>query len=130
MKAGVTRGPGVARRGRMSREGREAMNRSCAVWLIAVVLLAGWRTGPVLAQTPPEPGEKAKTLAELIKELRDKDPEVRAMAALAIGEQDRPARAAVRPLIRALKDPDRFVRWSAACSLGKIGPAARAAVPA
>ena len=56
----------------------------------------------------------------LIKALDyEKDPSVRAVAAIALG-QIGGARAA-EPLIAALKDKDNMVRWSAAEALGEIG---------
>ena len=46
---------------------------------------------------------------------RDKNPEVRWVAALALGSLGSPD--AINPLVRALKDPDRYVRYGAAQAL-------------
>jgi HEAT repeat protein len=66
----------------------------------------------------------------LIKQLTDKNPEVRQKAAFALGKIGPKAEAAVPALSKALKDENFDVRWSAAEALGEIGPKAEAAVPA
>jgi HEAT repeat protein len=65
----------------------------------------------------------------LIKQLKDRDPEVRRGAAKSLGEAGTEAKAAVPALMQALKDNDLFVRRFAAQSLGQIGSEAKAAVP-
>jgi HEAT repeat protein len=68
---------------------------------------------------------------EWIKQLKDKDPEVRRGAAKSLGEAPGPdPKPAVEALTLALKDRDLFVRRFAAQSLGEIGPNAKAAAPA
>jgi HEAT repeat protein len=67
----------------------------------------------------------------LVEGLDDEDPQVRWLAALAIGELHvRQAENVVPALIAALNDSDIEVRSAAALSLGAFGPAARSAVPA
>jgi HEAT repeat protein len=61
--------------------------------------------------------------------LQNRNWRVRCAAALALGEMEEAARAAVPDLVRvALGDEDGWVRRAAAAALGKMGEAARAAV--
>jgi HEAT repeat protein len=66
----------------------------------------------------------------LIETLNDRDPKVRAAAAMALARIGSQAKAAVPALIKALKDKDPDVRREAARALGQMGPAAQEAVPA
>lgn len=69
-------------------------------------------------------------VADLIKQLKDRDSDTRRAAAKALGEAGGDAKVVVPALVGALKDRDRFVRRFAAQSLGDLGPEASAAVPA
>jgi len=60
-----------------------------------------------------------ENVESLIKAVKDKDKDVRADAAEALGKIEDPR--AVEPLIQALKDKDEDVRTDAAEALGKIG---------
>ncbi len=95
------------------------------------ILLLAILTVPVFAADPPagEPVHEGKKLSEWIKDLGDKDPEVRGEAGRAIGIIGPKAKAAVPSLIKALKDPDPSVRDWACYGLSNIGPAAKDAVP-
>jgi HEAT repeat protein len=75
------------------------------------------------------PGASAQ-VPLLRKALKDRDPEVRSIAALALGQTRGGAKAAVPDLAAALKDVDPRVRYNVALALGRIGRAARAAQPA
>lgn len=76
--------------------------------ILAVLLLAALKA-PVVADE----------VADLILDLKDEDPAVRAGAAVDLGSTHDPK--AVDPLIEALRDGDPFVRWAAAGALGEIG---------
>jgi HEAT repeat protein len=71
---------------------------------------------------PPE------AFGPLVKLLKDEEPEVRSMAAVAL-KRSFPQRA-VAPLMEALKDRNPGVRSNAATGLQWLGPDAKAAVPA
>src|SRR5262249_10297208 len=73
--------------------------------LISLALLAS----PAAAQSP----------AELIKQLADADPQVRARAAVALGEKKDPV--AIEPLVRALGDRAEEVSQAARQALRGIG---------
>src|SRR5579872_2491996 len=73
---------------------------------------------------------RAADVADLIKQLKDRDSDTRRSAAKALGEAGGDAKVVVPALVGALKDRDRFVRRFAAQSLGDLGPDAGAAVPA
>ena len=75
------------------------------------------------------PESRGRVLA-LLKALKDKDPDVRMYACLALGQVGPKAASAVPELSLALKDEAAAVRRSAAGALGKMGPAAKPAVPA
>jgi HEAT repeat protein len=62
-----------------------------------------------------------KVLDSLVKALSDKDYEVRATAASALGKIGKLANNAVPSLIKALQDPDPDVRSSASLAIGMIG---------
>ena len=64
----------------------------------------------------------------LAKALSDPDPEVRDLAATALGSMGGKAALAIPELISALGDPVDYVRAPAADALGAIGPKAAAAV--
>src|SRR4051812_48425589 len=69
-------------------------------------------------------------LSQLVKDLTDKDADVRADAAEELGKKGPAAKKAVPDLITALKDEDEDVRDAAADALGRIGADAKAAIPA
>jgi len=70
----------------------------------------------------------AGAVQALAKSLADPDPEVRDLAATALGSAGPKAAAAVPALTQALNDPVDFVRAPAADALGAMGAEARAAV--
>lgn len=72
----------------------------------------------------------AADVSELIKKMKDKDPDVRRQAASALAEAGADAKPAVTVLTQSLKDSDVFVRRFSAQALGNIGPDAAAAIPA
>jgi HEAT repeat protein len=75
-------------------------------------------------------GPKADAeVADLIKALEDKDPNVRWHAAYDLRFHRPAARAAAPALVKALRDPDISIRRTAAISLGLLGPEGKAAVP-
>jgi HEAT repeat protein len=75
-------------------------------------------------------GPKAEAeVADLIKALKDKDPEVRWAAAYKLRFLLPAAKAAVPSLTKSLKDPDPSIRGVAALTLGLLGPEGKAAVP-
>jgi vesicle coat complex subunit len=67
---------------------------------------------------------------ELEKQLQDREPAVRAKAALDLSKHGAAAAKTVPALIEALKSNDSALRQNAALALGRIGPAANQAVPA
>ena len=69
-------------------------------------------------------------VSELIKQLKNKDVEVRRSAAYRLAHIGPGAKAAVPALIGSLKDTKMSVRGQAAGALGAIGPDAKEAVPA
>jgi hypothetical protein len=92
-----------------------------------------------VGSVPPEPSaalrlrkialEPSGSIAEMRHGLSDPDPEVRAAAAWALGQQRARASGAVPDLARALSDQDGIVRGLAAVALRETGPAASEAVP-
>ena len=95
--------------------------RSITVMFLFVGLLGMWMGG---CQTQELKVER------LIKALQDQEWEVRASAALALGNIGGGAGDAVPALIKALQDQDKWVRSRAASALGRIGGGAVDAVPA
>ncbi len=73
---------------------------------------------PIAKQTPTDEATQ-KRIEELIAQLGDKEPKVRASAARALGEIGDPQ--SVQPLIKALSDRNSGVRGLAATALGRIG---------
>src|SRR5262249_38940715 len=73
---------------------------------------------------------RADDVADLIRQLKDRDPGTRRDAASGLAEMGSAAKPAVSALTVALKDKDLFVRRFAAKALGNIGPDAKAALPA
>ncbi len=71
----------------------------------------------------------AADVEDLIKQLKDSDPDARRAAAKALAEAGGDARAAAPALLKALKDRDMFVRRFAAQALGEIGAEPRRIVP-
>jgi HEAT repeat protein len=65
----------------------------------------------------------------LVKALRDKDCQVRAIVAVALGEVGPWTEGVVPTLVESLNDPDLMVRAGAARALGTVGPSAAAAIP-
>jgi HEAT repeat protein len=92
--------------------------------LVVVVSLIA--TGCRGAKSAPE----SRDVNELEARLRDRDPGIRAKAALQLSKLGGGAAKAIPALIEALKNDDPLLRQNAALALGKIGPAARDAVPA
>jgi HEAT repeat protein len=74
--------------------------------------------------------EPTRSVDQLVKDLGDKDSDIRADAAEALGKKGKEARGAVSALTQALKDADEDVRELAAEALGLIGEDSKAAVPA
>jgi HEAT repeat protein len=72
----------------------------------------------------------AAEVGDLVKKLKDADPEVRRAAAKELGENGPGSKEAVPDLLRAMNDRDLFVRRFAIQALGAIGPDARDAIPA
>ena len=72
----------------------------------------------------------AADVAELVKQLKDKEAEKRREAAEALGKAGKDARDAVPALIAALKDSDLFVRLFSTVSLGQIGEDPKTVIPA
>ena len=95
--------------------------RSTTVMFLFVGLLGIWMGG---CQTQELKVER------LIKALQDQEWEVRASAALALGNIGGGAGDAVPALIQLLQDQDEWVRSRAASALGRIGGGAVDAVPA
>ena len=73
--------------------------------------------GVLIAKRYSEIGDE-RAVEPLIQALKDKDSDVREVAAEVLVKIGEPA---VEPLIRALKDENQFVRWGAALALGEIG---------
>ena len=73
---------------------------------------------------------EGKSTRQWVKMLKDKDPEARRSAVVALGNIGPQAEAVVPALVRTLDDRDRVVRVQAIIALGEIGPEARQAVPA
>lgn len=71
----------------------------------------------------------AADVSDLIKQLKDKDIDVRRSAAKDLASAGPDAKAAVPALTAALKDGDLFVRRFAAQALGEIGKEAKSAAP-
>src|SRR5436190_12259921 len=97
---------------------------------LALALIAGCtrsRPSPVV-DDDPEP--RQVSVAELAKELADRDPDVRFAVVLQLRRLGPKAADAVPALTKALRDRDLNVRSSAADALASIGPAAAPAVPA
>ena len=95
--------------------------RSITVMFLFVGLLGMWMGG---CQTQELKVER------LIKALQDQEWEVRASAALALGDIGADAKDAVPALVKALQDQDEWVRSRATLALGRIGGGAKDAVPA
>ncbi len=66
----------------------------------------------------------------LVKQLKDKDPDLRRKAAKELADAGADAKPAVDVLVAALKDNDLFVRRFSAQALGAIGTDAKSAMPA
>jgi HEAT repeat protein len=73
---------------------------------------------------------RAADVDELIKQLKDKDSDVRRAAAKSLSEMGMEAKPALPALTKALKDDDKFVRRFSAQSIGELGADAKDAVPA
>src|SRR4051794_29604827 len=84
-------------------------------------LLAAVALIPVLADDAKKDPPPAKPVKDFVKDLTDKDADVRADAADGLGKHGAAAKEAVPALIAALKDPDEDVRDAAADALGRIG---------
>jgi vesicle coat complex subunit len=104
---------------------------------VPAVRVLGYQTiliiGPVSARewsVEKLEGYKELAVEPLIMALKDKEWDVRTMAAYALGNIGPKAEKAVPALIETLKDKEQQVRDNAAWALGKIGPKAEKAVPA
>ncbi len=75
-------------------------------------------------------GDRPATVPALVAALDDRDPEVRAAAAWALGALGGAAEPAVPGLAGSLRDEQEAVRTAAAQALGALGPRARSAAPA
>jgi len=75
-------------------------------------------------------GPKAATSPDVAKLLKDTDPRVRGLAALALRDIGKGAAVVIPELSAALQDPMPSVRMTAASALGRMGAAASSAVPA
>lgn len=64
----------------------------------------------------------AADVKELVKKLREKDPEIRREAVRELSEIGPEAREALSELVKSLRDKDLFVRRFSAQALGNIGP--------
>src|SRR5438477_5609799 len=132
------------------------MRRLCFLVLSVIVVLPGCskrptaEPGPVAEATRPvratesakpastrparpakvEPAAPEKSVQEWIQELKDGDPQARALAAAGLVKLGPKAQPAMPLLIELLKDKHAYVRQNAAQALGAIGPEARTAVPA
>ena len=92
-------------------------------WLAAgLALMVGF--GPALGRATT-PTDDDKSLSDLIKQLKSKDPEVRADAAREIGRMEEKARSALPALLELSKDKDLKVRLNAVDAVGEIGVALR-----
>jgi HEAT repeat protein len=96
------------------------MHLSRAVWLLLVFLLG-------CGHKPPYEG---RSVAELERMLKDRNPTVQAQAAYGLSRHGAEARAALPALTRALHSPHALVRQQAALALGEMGAEAEEAVPA
>lgn len=70
-----------------------------------------------------------KAIEQLVADLRNTDPAVRAKAAHALRKATRAGRMVVPALAKALEDPDETVRQEAAAALTSFGPDAAMAAP-
>jgi HEAT repeat protein len=109
----------------------EAMKKQCISILGAAALglflslhreVSGFQPDREKTESGPVPS--------IIKQLSNKDEEVRARAADQLGDFGPKAATAVPSLLTALNDTSPRVRGAVIHALGKIGPAARAAIPA
>ena len=91
------------------------------------VLPAGFSDADVLAKRF---GERPPAVPVLVAALNDRDPEVRAASAWALGARGAAAEPAVPALTGALRDEQEAVRTAVAEALGALGPRARSAAPA
>src|SRR5260370_40669517 len=73
---------------------------------------------------------QAADVEDLVKQLKDKDPDIRRKAAKELADVGADAKPAVPALVASLKDNDLFVRRFSAQALGAIGPDAQGALPA
>jgi len=84
-------------------------------------------SGPTATRPAASP---ARSVAALIDALDANDPQVRIVAAAALGERGAAAAGAVGPLAKALTgDDDALVRRAVAVALGRLGGKARPALP-
>jgi HEAT repeat protein len=74
--------------------------------------------------------KKDYSVTACIRNLEDKDPDVRYTAVSVLGSYGPEAREAVPALTKALRDPDKHVRTGVAYALAEIGADARSAIPA
>jgi HEAT repeat protein len=92
----------------------------------------GFRLSRLMIRFGDQPGglEKAKSVPDLIDELKDSDPKTRLAAANTLAAGGPASALATRQLGETLKDVDPTVRLAAARALGRIGLTAHVALPA
>src|SRR5437660_2771778 len=98
----------------------------CGRWFFVISLLFVLSAASCSNRAPYE----GRSVAELERMLRDRDPAVQAQGAHGLGLHGREAAEAVPALADALKSDHLQVRQKAAMAIGKVGPDARQAVPA
>jgi len=103
-------------------QGRQMTKRFMILFLLIGILFLGCNKDEIYYE--------GKSTSKWIKMLRDKDPDKRRSAAVALGNIGTKSPKVLPALIGALEDRDRVVRVQAIIALGEIGPQAREAVPA
>lgn len=85
-----------------------------------------WVSDARAPMSPRGPKRTSTDIAQLMKNLEDKDAQVRTRAAVALGEVGTDAKMAVPSLVKALRESDEGTRRFVAEALDKIGPPAKA----
>ena len=110
------------RPGARRKEQGSPMRYGLRLAVVASLIVTGCRG----AKSAPE----SRDVNELEARFHDRDPGVRAKAALQLSKLGGNAAKAVPALVEALKNDDPLLRQNAALALGKIGPAAKDSAPA